>query len=395
MKKTIKFFLVAIAATAMMFSACKKEDETNEEKNKSSELSAPELILPHNGSETGTSNFSFNWSPVKNGDNNATVDYVLSISQDNGKTWNDYFKGKLCQYTFEGELPKGIVYLAKVTATYTDSKGTKTLESKPFKFVSKYVNDIFGATILTPNAITFEWTDMLDYEYVELTKCKVSQTITGVFEYVDLQTIKVENKNSYTLGELTENERVGIKYKFYYDGKCVASGAYHTLAVDGTKYISDGEFKKIEIKYIPETNQTWIILNNFSDGNAVTCFANYLIDASDRIGNIAYKYHPATDSDWKVLEKYIGISEDDLNKSGRGVYRGSGAVSAKLLLDKSNETGLGLQNKAYTAIYEEGSIGCRIIKDNGIMRFTSMELIKDQYNLNNNKLILTFVKDEQ
>lgn len=30
MKKTIKFFLVAIAATAMMFSACKKEDETNE-----------------------------------------------------------------------------------------------------------------------------------------------------------------------------------------------------------------------------------------------------------------------------------------------------------------------------------------------------------------------------
>ena len=55
MKNIFKFFLVAMMATAMMFSACKKDDDKNElevtpsETNQNKEkiiVSAPEVIYP-------------------------------------------------------------------------------------------------------------------------------------------------------------------------------------------------------------------------------------------------------------------------------------------------------------------------------------------------------------
>ena len=49
--KAIKFFLVALMTTAMMFSACNKDDDENSGSTEqtSTELTTPEFILPING----------------------------------------------------------------------------------------------------------------------------------------------------------------------------------------------------------------------------------------------------------------------------------------------------------------------------------------------------------
>ena len=75
-----KFLMVAIAATAMKFSACKKDDDKNEEPSSSNGITVGEISSPKNNELIGKDSFIATWAASKSNKSDVTFQYeVLSV----------------------------------------------------------------------------------------------------------------------------------------------------------------------------------------------------------------------------------------------------------------------------------------------------------------------------
>ena len=287
-----KFFLVALTATAMMFSSCKKDDEdenknnldenpTTEETIKNTEtivVTAPEVVYPKQYQYVGVvDKIDFKWEKP-------TVKKVSHVYDETTKSYNDTkteltdcsFKYELC-YSTDGttwetsdkvselELSRNVTleeektYYYKIN-TYLSYGNTK--DSLIEKYEYKFDDDVtipfystyeqkhhFGVEKLAKDEdnsgiAVFSWAEGCDCEF---TFYEVLIDNSGNYKYEQhLNTGFYSREGKNTMARYLYWDKTAVTYKL--TGKYNESGTLHLMPIDGSKYVSDREFNVYEKK---------------------------------------------------------------------------------------------------------------------------------------------------
>jgi len=342
--KRFKFLMVAIAATAMMFSACKKDEKGDEptptpnekpadvETHKNTEkivVTAPEVIYPKQYQYVGlATTIDFKWEKP-------SVKKVSHIYDENTKSYNDTeteltdcsFKYELCYSTdgttFETSdkltepefsknvtLENGQTYYYKIN-TYISYGNTK--DSLIQKYDYKFSDDVtipfystyeqkhhFGVIKIDESHFYLEWDK----------DCKCYFTFwfvkfnNGKFEYVPCQgnhekEFEIGSKNTYSI--CTEG-KCAIKYEL--SGRYNEKGTLHLYTVDGTKYFYDGDFNVYDKKDFMNTDKQYVVFTK--DAKNIYLEPMFEYAPSGRIKRYnpnTYQGRIVTYEDWKEFSK--------------------------------------------------------------------------------------------
>lgn len=297
--------MVAIAATAMMFSACKKDEKGDEptptpnekpadvETIKNTEkivVTAPEVIYPKQYQYVGlVTNIDFKWEKP-------TVKKVSHIYDETTKSYNDTeteltdcsFKYELC-YSIDGQnfetseklsepkftknvtLEKGQTYYYKIN-TYISYGSTK--DSLIQKYDYKFSDDV---TI--PFYSTYE--QKHHFGVIRSTLVNDDQQVCLVFSWAEdcncnfsFHSVKKDNQDKYIYTQFGSEETISNKkaYKTYFPtdyliavkyeltGKYNEKGTLHlNAAVDGKKQTYDGDFNVYDKNKFANTDKQYAV----------------------------------------------------------------------------------------------------------------------------------------
>jgi hypothetical protein len=366
--------LVAIAATAMMFSACKKDEENNVEPDPTYGITVGEIGTPKNNELIGSDSFTATWTASKSSKSDATFQYEAFLSDDGGASWNSLGKYKLnnCQLNnLEGDK----LYQLKVRTYCTDADGKETTaETEPVSFVAYYKNGTIGASVLTENSITMEWRNLLPYDEVELTISECRRPSYMYFYSNEQAPVTITNGNTYTFKDLKPEQGYSIKFKIVgKDNSFNYGGTYYAMTVDGEKYLTDGEFNKYDL--FEMDGKKWAI---DSYQATVNCWG----EENYGIKTLAYGYKTALDSDIISFIKSCGFSDSDIKNhtvdiNSFDIYKGF--ISSQLLEYTKN----GLSSNSRIFYNEDEDVEYRYNFINGdFTRTGPLEKLPEEFSYN-------------
>ena len=298
--RKLKLFLVAMVATAMVISSCKKEDENNEpetpttptETNKNTEkivVTAPEVIYPKQYQYVGlATTIDFKWEKP-------SVKKVSHIYDANTKSYNDTeteltdcsFKYELC-YSTDGTtwetsdklterefsknvtLEKGQTYYYKIN-TYISYGSTK--DSLILKYDYKFSDDVtipFYSTyeqkhhfgVIRSTLINDDQQICLVFSWAEDCICKLSfhevqKDNQGKYIYTQFGfDHTISDENTY-FTYLQSDIDIAVKYEL--TGKYNEKGILHLKPIDGQKQTYDGDFNVYDKNKFANTDKQYAI----------------------------------------------------------------------------------------------------------------------------------------
>lgn len=337
--RTFRLLTVAMLL-ALFFSACKKEDPGNQP------LTKPKLLSPAKGVVVAPDKIDFTWEKSTDAEGEF-VNYTLAVSNDS-IVWTDFYCRKELFFTLFNDSNKGLSYpfeygkkyYWKVIAKSYD--GTGLIGSTESNVASFYTSPL-GVSQLSETSgdgfVNLSWTDPEGLSKVEVT---FSPAVSGIAQPLVVKpgVGKLELRGM-------ENSTV---YSFYVKA---FNGLGHTSGTDTIKampllpiLVHDADFNIYSTVKIG--TQTWLRENlrttRWQDGTLMddyrllyhvgsqsSIYGNYY---HVKVTNNSYNgknpcprgYHIPTDDDWKTLERYLGMSEADIDKNQgfRGVDAGVG-----------------------------------------------------------------------
>ncbi|SDD26750.1 major paralogous domain-containing protein, partial [Williamwhitmania taraxaci] len=345
-----KIELAIALALLLLVASCKKEIELNRLP------SVPVLLEPQNGMIAGSGNVILKWQASQDAEGD-DIQYVVSISNDS-ISWTTVEVGEatlfrvLASSSYETfSLKKGGKYYWKVKAE------NSFFPEKPEQEVGESVSSTFyfyttppGVSALRDSSgsefVNLYWTDPDNLDHVEITfepkVASISQPIK-----VNAGAAKIEMKGF-------EN---GIVYNFSvkaYDklGHISDANTIRSMPLALT-LVHDADFNIYSTVKIG--TQTWVRENlrttkwqdgtdmKYADGDLMyqtgskSDIYGLYYSSHAAAGGLAgnknpspYGYHIPTDEEWKTLERYLGMSEEDINKYGHDNGRGSEAIGNSL-----------------------------------------------------------------
>ena len=289
--KRFKFFLVAVAATAMMFSACKKDEDKNEE---------PEV----------------NPTPVVINDDDLEK-FDISNSQ-------------------------------------------------------------FGVTKTTTSSISVEWKE--DEVKFDSVKIELKKLVTEVNEYgfgigdTTFETIAnaiITNDTKYTFEGLEASQAFDILFTFY-SNKKICNRSYKALSEDSDKKLCDGNFKRLDVielaglKIAEYSNGGYYFYASKNAYGDPLVAENKLTIIYSGIKEVAYGYHLITNKEFEILEKYFGVTDEELANVKIDEFYSNKTVASDFVYDS------GLRTTRFSLLYlnDDGLIYARYFDVyTGIIRF--------------------------
>ncbi|MBR4267896.1 MAG: hypothetical protein IKQ46_17805 [Bacteroidales bacterium] len=357
--KNLKLFLVALAATTLVISSCKKEDENNEpttnpySQNKEKIIvSAPEVVFPKQYQYVGVvDKINFKWEKpsvkkilyayddaaksYKETEQNFdyTLKYELCYSTD-GKNFETSDKLTEPEFSKNVTLEKGQTYYYKIN-TYISYGNTK--DSLIQKYDCKYKDDVE-----IPFYSTYEYKHHIGYfnEYFyaiifwdeecscDLIFYTVEKDENGEYKYTGEPRREVypvgskgsattKNVNGYRLLDVMVGSKhvPGNRYVVKYElrGKYAESGVLHLQYVeDETKYIADGNFNIYPITDFMNNDRQCVIFPK----NCKTQYNEDMFEYSEsgrlkRYNPVTFQGRIVTYEDWSACAKEL--SEPQFN----------------------------------------------------------------------------------
>jgi len=358
MKKSIKFLFAAFAATAMLFSSCSKDEKNDEKPDEKPQynntekivVSAPEVVYPKQYQYVGlATTIDFKWEKP-------SVKKVSHIYDENTKSYIDTeteltdcsFKYELCYFKDDSSwetsekisetefsknvtLEEGKKYYYKIN-TYISYGNTK--DSLIERYECKFSDDVeipfystyqqkhhIGVIKSVDKVISLAWDKGCD---CKLTYCEVQISDKGKYTYkeyltetwsptdehsIEMGLIRISGENVIVSSFIGE-DKIAVKYEL--SGKYNETGTLHLYAVDGTKYISDGDFNVYDKINLMNTDQQCAV---FPKG-AKNIYLEPMFEYSEsgrlkRYNPNTYQGRIVTYEDWsKCAEK---ISEPEFN----------------------------------------------------------------------------------
>ena len=299
-----KFFLVALTATAMMFSSCKKDEKGDEpnptptenpsdvETPKNTEtivVTAPEVVYPKQYQYVGVvDKIDFKWEEP-------TVKKVSHVYDETTKSYNDTeteltdcsFKYELCystdgttwetsdkvsepKFTKNVTLEKEKTYYYKIN-TYISYGNTKDslIEKYEYKFdddvtipfystyEQKHHFGVIRSTLINDNiqiCLVFSWAEgcVCKFSYYSVVKDSY-----GKYNYHEFGREKtISDENTY-YGYLQADIDLAVKYEL--SGKYNEKGILHLKPVDGKKQTYDGDFNVYDKNKFMNTDKQYAV----------------------------------------------------------------------------------------------------------------------------------------
>lgn len=360
--KAIKFFLVALMTTAMMFSACNKEDETNEEKYEPTSNSKYKVVKydglsitsPLNNEIVGIDNVTIEASKISNVKYTDDIcndtlllniedckisyqlEYGLPSSQTNCTDWQ-----KTCIFIING-LEYNKIYDCFIRSKIETKDGVEIIVlGKKTGFLTSFMKRKFGA-FKSGNDIELMWDEDVDY-------CTFS------ISNIDNTNI-IENKradhNNYLVEGLPQNKHFIIQYNLYRNTNLIEAGTYYANTIS-REIVSCPAAKGVtsktdlnELGVIVPVGERKYILQSVLGDNQVTAwgefaveyyyqgtsynfielnmFMNYnkleLNDVVYKFSPLCYNFHLVTKEDIEYLKEqndgdlFLGLSNIDVNR---------------------------------------------------------------------------------
>ena len=342
-----KFFLVAIAATAMMFSSCKKDDE-DENKNNSNEnptteetikntetivVTAPEVVYPKQYQYVGVvDKIDFKWEKP-------TVKKVSHVYDETTKSYNDTeteltdcsFKYELC-YSTDGttwetsdkvselELSKNVTleeektYYYKIN-TYLSYGNTKD------SLIQKYEYE-FDDDVTIPFYSTYEQKHHFGIEKILLWKpnpeigvallswakgcdCKITWLEVlvddnGKYTYNPFDSKTFNDGSNYTAQHIVCEK---MAFEYVLTGKYNETGIVHLMPIDGSKYVYDRDFNVYEKKSFITEKKCAVLPKDAKNLYGEALFEYAPSGRIKRYNTCSYTGEIVTYDDWKEFSK--------------------------------------------------------------------------------------------
>ncbi|NOQ25699.1 MAG: hypothetical protein GQ564_10100 [Bacteroidales bacterium] len=336
----MKKITLTICVLAFIFVlACEKEENLNKQP------SIPILQIPENGSITDNNSVTFEWKESTDPEND-DIYYTLYVSNDslnwksyeayNGITLDNLDNNSPKFYSFE----PGLKYYWKVSAINDSYNNAIDQELDNTSDVFHFFTILSSVTNLRYSSghkfANLYWNDPENLDHIEIT---FDPEVSGIAQPV------IINAGIGTC-ELTSLEN-GTVYSFFVKayGKLNHSSKTDTikaLPLDPTQ-VHDADFNIYNITKIGE--QTWLRENlrttKWQDGTQM--LYNYKISSQSDIYGYYYnpnwtfgegakgknpcpiEYHVPSDEEWQELERFLGMSEDEINRystSNLDFYRG-------------------------------------------------------------------------
>ena len=335
------YFIVLVILMLSFFYGCEKEEDLNKLP------SVPKLIEPQLGTVVNSDNIKFSWQCEDN--ENDDIQYTLYISDDSLNWEEKYTINNLSvilnssgnssdwdYYVFN----KGEKYFWKVKAENHFSGSVPDQESgESISEVSYFYRTPPGVNNLRDTSghefVNFYWEDPENLDYIEIS---VEPAVNGIS-----QPIKVNaGVNKYEFRGLENGEIYSFYLNAYNNlGHVSETDTIKALPL-GPMQVHDADFNVYNITQIGD--QTWLRENlrtsRWQDGTQMT--SNYKVSNYSDIYGYHYwpnstfgedangknpcpcGFHVPSDNEWKELERFLGMSESEIEEfwSADKVFRG-------------------------------------------------------------------------
>ena len=344
----IRITILSISVGIILFS-CEKEQSLNKQP------APPVLMKPQTGAVTGIENVHFTWQKSVDPEGDE-VKYTFYISSDSS-SWETQ---ELDENELElNSLNPGIKYYWKVSAKNYNINPEEAQEDKlSISETSYFFTTPPGVSSLRDSAkngqLMIYWDDPDDLDYVEISFSPLINSISqplqiaaGV-EMIELSGL--QNETIYTV----------LVTAHYINGLNSNPDTLMDMSLLPNQ-VHDVDFNIYTI--ITLGTQTWIRENlkvsRFQDGSPFQDGYYQPVSLSEFTGSESEKYglyyrsvitsggydsdknpcpcgyHVPADSEWKVLESYLGMTDADLNSTDYMLFRGENENVGKILKSKT------------------------------------------------------------
>lgn len=348
----------------LSFFACEEEDNLNKLPSK------PELLYPENGTVIDINSIRFKWKQSSDPESD-DVEYNLLVSSDS-TNWMSVYNDKVAQTTITDTavFELGKTYYWKVKAEndldFNDApqeSGESVSDVNYFYTIPPVVKNLNATSGY--EFINLSWEDPVDLDYVEIRfepeVSSINQPIVINAGAEKLELTGLNNGTLYTFYLITYNNQ----------GHQSNTDTIKALPLDPTQ-VHDADFNIYNITQIG--NQTWLRENlktsRWQDGTTIP--VNYYRKSNDHdIYGYYYKphktfgegadgknpcpcgYHVPTDEEFKELERFLGMPEDEINRfsTSSDFYRGDSLDIADDLKTTSGWLDYNDENANGTDIY--------------------------------------------
>lgn len=343
--KTYKL-ITALVILVLIVGSCNIENDLNKLP------SVPELLEPENGAVVDVKDLALTWEASSDAEGNDIMYYVM-VSEDE-ENWTEYYE-RTTEYVPNNVFVSGKSYYWKVRAENNWDGVVKDEEDGESVSVTRqFYTSPLGVTELDDTSgykyVTLTWKDIEDMDYAEISFIpEIEEVAQPIFVDAGIETA--------TISEL-EN---GIVYTFYVTaynnlGHQSMSDSITSLPLQPDE-VHDADYNIYTSVKIGE--QTWLRENlrttTWQDGTEMLNYHNELIaqvgSKSDIYGYYYLtdyalgisgesrnpcpcNYHVPIDDEWKELELFLEIPEDELDITcydDGDFYRGEAQNSGKML----------------------------------------------------------------
>ncbi len=331
--------LISISAV-LIFISC----ENKEKENLNQLPEAPVLLSPENGTVTGTDSVFFKWEKSYDSEGDKSIYNLYAGTDSNKLKYVDRVFDKMELVVTDFEKGKKYYWRLKVE-NYFDGNVPDLEEGEVWSDIRYFYTTPPGVSNLRDTSgysyVTLFWNDPADLDYVEIsfepTVASITQPIKISAGTEKLELTNMENGTLYTFNVVVYNKL----------GHMSEPDTIKSLPLIPIQ-VHDIDFNIYNAVTIG--TQTWLRENlratRFQDGSALVYgdgdqipLSYFTGSESDKYGLYYYAifasggysqdknvcpcgYHVPSDEEWKTLESYMGMTEEDVNSENFMLFRG-------------------------------------------------------------------------
>jgi uncharacterized protein (TIGR02145 family) len=299
--------VIGLLIIALLISSCSKEEDQKQPQI----TNAPVLVSPVEKAPYYTSTIPFKWQEAKCEDIDIeAIRYTLIYSLDS-VNWKEVSNIEGTSYYLKMELPKKTIFYWKVKA-YDGKNPDMNSTSELGWFVSTPVGiQQLALSKSTMTSLAFTWQEPAFTDYISITYRTGNDPVSQPL-------VVPSGTKAITIDGLKPLAKYELCFTRYDKGGNVATDTIYDVPLDETDFVRDYDCNIYQLTYIGD--QIWLKEDlkstHYMNGTSIPMSKGFYMHKSIYGENkvlLPRGFRAATDEDWKKLERYMGMPENEID----------------------------------------------------------------------------------